>query len=210
MNIIFVNGSPRKNWNTDILLHQAMEGAQSAGTQTERIDLYDLDFKGCRSCMACNLAGSRQFGHCAVNDALKPIFEKIEKSDGLILGSPVYWGDITAMMRAFLERLLFQYTDFDNGKSLFTGKLNTGFIYTMNAPEGYMDELYEKYEKFLKMHFDYAGTVECAETLQVEDYSKYHLGFFDEAQRRRRRETQFPKDCRKAYELGRTIAEGKE
>lgn len=156
--------------------------------------------------MACNLADSASFGRCAVGDGLKPVFEKIERSDGLILGSPIYWGDVTAMMRAFLERLLFQYTNFDDGKSLFAGHLKTGFIYTMNAPAGYMNELYQKYADFLKMHFEYTGTVECAETLQVEDYGKYHLGFFDGEQRRARRENVFPEDCRRAWELGRAMA----
>lgn len=88
MKIIAVNGSPRKNWNTDILLHKAMEGAESAGAQTELIQLYDLDFKGCRSCMACNLADGKSFGRCAFNDGLKPVLDEIDKSDGLILGSP--------------------------------------------------------------------------------------------------------------------------
>lgn len=110
------------------------------------------------------------------------------------------------MMRAFLERLLFQYTNFDKEQSLYTGHLKTGFIYTMNAPAGYAAELYRKYEAFLKMHFEYIGTVECAETQQVEDYSKYHLGFFDGEQRVERRKTVFPADCRSAYELGRAMA----
>jgi multimeric flavodoxin WrbA len=207
MKLIAVNGSPRKGWNTDILLHKALEGAESAGAQTELIYLYDLDYKGCRSCMACNLAGGKSYGRCAVNDGLKPVFEKIEQSDGLILGSPIYWGDVSAMMRAFLERLLFQYTNFDREESLFTGHLKTGFVYTMNAPSGYMDDVYKKYAGFLGMHFEYTGTVECAETLQVEDYSKYHLGFFDGEQRRQRRETVFPRDCQEAYALGRAMAE---
>ena len=134
------------------------------------------------------------------------MLEKIEQSGGLILGSPIYWGDVSAAMRAFLERLLFQYTDFDDGQSLFSGRLKAGFIYTMNAPEGFSAELSGKYAELLKMHFEYAGTVECAETLQVEDYGKYRLGLFDGGQRRERRETVFPEDCRKAYELGRAMA----
>lgn len=177
MKIVAVNGSPRKNWNTDIMLHKALEGARSAGAETELVQLYDLDYKGCRSCMACNLAGGGSYGRCAYNDGLKPVLDRIDGSDGLILGSPIYWGDVTGAMREFLERLLFQYTNFDREESLYTGNLKTGFIYTMNAPSGYMNELYKKYADFLSMHFEYAGTVECAETLQVEDYSRYHLGF---------------------------------
>lgn len=108
-------------------------------------------------------------------------------------------------MRAFLERLLFQYTNFDNGESLYKGNAKVGFIYTMNAPAGYNDMLYRKYQDFLSPHFEYIGTVESSETLQVEDYSRYHLGFFDGDERLRRRKDVFPEDCRKAFGLGKRI-----
>ena len=206
MKLIAINGSPRKNWNTDLLLQKALEGAKSMGAETEMIRLYDLDFKGCRGCMACNLRDGKSYGNCAWNDELKEVLEKIDGCDGLILGSPVYWGDISAEMRAFLERLLFQYTDFDNGASLYRGNTKAGFIYTMNAPAGYNDALYKKYQDFLSPHFEYIGTVESAETLQVEDYGKYHLGFFEGGERHQRRKTVFPEDCRKAFELGKKAA----
>lgn len=208
MKIIAINGSPRKGWNTDILLHEAMKGAESAGAETEIINLYDLDFKGCRSCMACNLRDGKSFGRCVWNDDLKTVLAKIDGCGGLILGSPIYWGDITAELRAFIERLLFQYTDFDTGASLYGGKAKVGFMYTMNAPAGCNDELYDKYAGFLGSHFKYIGTVECSETLQVEDYSKYHLGFFDGDERHKRRETVFPEDCKKAFAPGKTAARG--
>jgi multimeric flavodoxin WrbA len=54
MQLIAINGSPRKNWNTAKLLEQAIEGAKSLGAQTELIHLYDLNFQGCTSCFACN------------------------------------------------------------------------------------------------------------------------------------------------------------
>jgi len=205
MKVILLNGSPRKGWNTDILLHKAAEGAESVGAETEIINLYELNFKGCRSCMACNMDG-KSWGHCAWNDDLKEALDKIDRADGLILGSPIYFGDVAAEMRAFLERFLFQYTNFDNGHSERRNHLKAGFIYTMNAPSGYMNDLYKKYEQFLQPHAEYAGTVECSETLQVEDYSKYHLGFFDGVQRHQRRETVFPEDCKKAFELGEKVA----
>jgi multimeric flavodoxin WrbA len=208
MKVIAVSGSPRKGWNTDILLNKALEGARSAGAEVELINLYDLNFKGCRSCMACSKKGGNSLGHCAFSDDLKPVLEKINRADGLILGSPIYWGDVTGEMRAFLERLLFQYTDFDNGQSLYKDRLKAGFIYTMNAPAGYFRELYEKYAGFLGMHFKYEGTVESAETMQVENYDSFHLGMFDAKQRQKRRETVFPQDCQNAFELGKSIAEG--
>ena len=52
MKTIVLNASPRKNWNTAQLLKSAMEGAASTGAETKYVDLYDLNFTGCRSCMA--------------------------------------------------------------------------------------------------------------------------------------------------------------
>ena len=202
MKIMVINGSPRKGWNTDILLHKFMEGAESAGAETELVNLYNLDFKGCRSCLTCKIKGGKSLGHCAMQDGLQPILEKIDKCDGLVLGSPIYFGDVTAQVRALLERLFFQYTNFDGGQPFFTGKLKTACIYTMNAPEGYFAALYKKYEDMMKWYFAYVGTVAATETQQVQDYSKYHLGMFDAKQRYERREKAFPQDCQKAYELG--------
>ena len=52
---VFVNGSPRKKWNTAQMLESAMKGAQEAGAEVELINLYDIDFKGCKSCFACKI-----------------------------------------------------------------------------------------------------------------------------------------------------------
>ena len=53
MKLLAINGSPRKKWNTAMLLEHALNGAASKGATTELIHLYDLDFKGCTSCFAC-------------------------------------------------------------------------------------------------------------------------------------------------------------
>ena len=55
MNILAINGSPRKSGNTATLLNKALEGAASQGAKTELFHLYDLNFKGCISCFACKL-----------------------------------------------------------------------------------------------------------------------------------------------------------
>lgn len=205
--IIAVNGSPRKNWNTHMLLSKALEGAKTAGAKTELVNLYDLDYKGCISCFACNVKNGKSLGRCALNDDLKPLLDKIHSSDGIILGSPIYFSDITAMMRAFFERLLFQHLNYDDySKPFDTGKLKTAFIYTMNAPEVYYDELVKKYETMLGSYFEYAGTLLSSETLQTNDYSKYHMGSFNEAERIKRREEVFPVDCQNAYDLGQLMA----
>ena len=70
-NLIAINGSPRKNWNTATLLQHAMKGAADAGASTEMINLYSLNFKGCTSCFACKLK-TRPHGSCAMKDDLSP------------------------------------------------------------------------------------------------------------------------------------------
>ena len=55
MKAIAINGSPRRNWNTDTLLKKALKGADSVGAETELIHLYNLNFKGCNSCFFCKI-----------------------------------------------------------------------------------------------------------------------------------------------------------
>jgi multimeric flavodoxin WrbA len=212
MKIIAINGSPRKNWNTATLLEKTLEGAASNGAETELIHLYDLNYKGCVSCFACKLKGGKSYGKCAVKDGLAPVFKKIEAADALVFGSPVYLGNVTGEMRSFLERLVFQYLKYEDPPgSLFSRRLNTGFIYTMNVPEEYMKRA--EYDKFMDLIGNYMtrtfGHTErlcCLDTLQFEDYSKYAASRFDAAAKAKRRKEVFPGDCQKAYELGRRLA----
>jgi multimeric flavodoxin WrbA len=142
MKVIAFNGSPRKDWNTATLLEKALEGAASEGAETELIHLYDLNFKGCKSCFACKTRGGESYGQCAEKDDLAPILKKIQEADAIILGSPIYFGTVSGEMRSFMERLMFPYLKYTHPpRSLFPKKINTGFIYTMNAPEERAKEL---------------------------------------------------------------------
>ena len=207
MSIIAVNGSPRKKWNTATLLEKALEGAASQGAETELIHLYDLDFKGCVSCFSCKTIGGQSYGKCAVKDDLTPIFDKIEKADGIILGSPIYLGAATGEMRSFMERLIFPYLTYTNPpKTLFPKKINTGFIYTMNLTEdrikGFCDQHLGLNEMFLKMIFGASESLFSFDTYQFEDYSKVVSNRFDPEKKAKRRREVFPEDCEKAYEMG--------
>jgi len=127
LKVIAVNGSPRKKWNTAILLEKALEGAASAGAKTEAVHLYDLSFKGCVSCFACKIVGGKSYGRCAVKDDLEPLLEEAAMSDALILGSPIYFGSVTGEMRSFMERLLFPYLAYTSPpRSLFPRTIDTG------------------------------------------------------------------------------------
>ena len=115
---LFVNGSPRKKGNTAQLLLRAMDGAREAGAEVEMVNLYDrtLNYKGCMSCFACKLKGGKK-GVCSFKDDLLPILEKAVSADVLVCGSPNYCSYPSAMLRAFMERLVFpdtyQFNNYD-------------------------------------------------------------------------------------------------
>ena len=87
MKAIAVNGSPRKTWNTTTLLSMALEGAKSAGVETERVHLYELRFTGCTSCFACKKKGNTNLGVCSMKDGISDILIRISTSDVLLLGN---------------------------------------------------------------------------------------------------------------------------
>jgi len=208
MKVIAINGSPRKKWNTAILLNKALEGAASKGAETELIHLYDLDYKGCISCFACKLKDGKSYGKCAANDELSPVFNKIEEADVLILGSPIYLGVATGEMRSFMERLIFQYLVYDTDRStLFKRKISTGLIYTMGATESQMKQMgYEQnlkgVEMAMKRTFGASESLFSTDAYQFDDYSKYVATAFNEEKKAKRRDEEFPKDCQIAFDMG--------
>ena len=210
MNVIAINGSPRKGWNTDTLLKKVLSGAASAGAETEMVYLYDLNFKGCKSCMACKLKKEPRPNRCILRDDLTAVLDRVHEADAVVLGSPIYFSEVTGEMRSFFERFLFQYLNYDDYSKPLSPAKKTAWIFTMNCPEsmfpqvGYR-ELFQRYENWMKLYFGHCETLLATDTMQVKDYSRYHLGLWDAEAKRQRHETVFPEDCRKAYELGKRL-----
>lgn len=208
MNVIAFNGSPRKKWNTATLLGKALEGAGSQGAETELIHLYDLNFKGCKSCFACKTKGGKSYGRCAVKDDLTPIFKRVEEVDAFILGAPIYFGTVSGEMRSFMERLFFPFWMYtDPPKSLFPKKIRTGFIYTMNVTEEEMKKRsYIQHlgigERVMETLFGASESLFSFDTYQFDDYSKVVADRFDAQKKARRRKEIFPIDCKKAFDMG--------
>lgn len=99
MKILAINGSPRKKGNTARLLEEALRGALNSGIDTEMLHLADYSFGGCLGCEGCSSTFK-----CVLPDDMQKIYPKIEEADGLICGSPTYFYNVTALMKAFLER----------------------------------------------------------------------------------------------------------
>lgn len=215
MKIIAISGSPRKKWNTATLLQKALDGAASNGAETELIHLYDLNYKGCISCFACKTLGGKSYGRCAVQDDLTDIFSRVEQADAILLGSPIYFGEISGEMKSFMERLLFPYSTYtDPPQSLFPKKIKAGFIYTMGVPEEMMLQMgyaltFDRHAMILNRTYGSAEYICSFDALQFDDYSKVLATRFDPVKKKRRYDEVFPPDCQKAFEMGARLVGGK-
>jgi multimeric flavodoxin WrbA len=214
MKLIALNGSPRKGWNTEQLLQKTMDGARSLGADTELIQLYGQEYKGCVSCFACKVKGSKTNGLCAHRDALRPILEKCLEADAIVIGSPVYFDYPTAQTRAFLERFLFPLDTYmvkDGVRQKVLDKvIPSAFIFTMNCPEDFMDQadyttILAHNEGNTKRLLGYCETLYSCDTYQYKDYSKMDCDMFDEKKKAQHKEEQFPIDLETAYELGKRL-----
>ena len=212
--IYAINGSPRKNGNTAQLLQKTLEGAASAGAEVKLIQLADLNFSGCRSCFACKKLANPS-SSCILKDDLAETLKELLHADGIIMGSPIYFGAETGLYRNFLERLFFPMLRYTNPPSSRAEKrIDFGFIYTMNVPENLMDEY--GYNAYLQSQSQTPGlifnsrniyTLYACDTHQFDDYSKYECTLFDAGHKAQMRNTQFVSDLAKAFEMGRKLAE---
>ncbi len=215
MRMVVINASPRKRGNTAELCKNVVEGAKDNGAKVEYIDLYSYDFKGCMSCFACHLKKNKENPLCFWRDDLKEILKTCLRADAIVLGSPIYYGSITSYAQAFLERLLFAADTYvldeeGNRVSKIKKEVKTAMIYTMNVPKE-MD--YFNGEDQLAIMRGYLTAIfgECEalyayDTKQFRQYSAYLNNMFDPEHKEESKKTQFPKDCRKAYELGQRMA----
>jgi multimeric flavodoxin WrbA len=100
--VLAINGSPRKDGNTSILIRTILGEMEKAGIETETIQIGGKKIHGCTACMKCF---ENQDGKCIIdNDMVNSIIQKMRDADGIILGSPVYFLDITAEMKALIDR----------------------------------------------------------------------------------------------------------
>lgn len=207
--IIAVNAGPRKGWNTDTLITEAAKGAESAGAVVEKFDLFKLErYTGCISCFGCKKEKFK--GRCICRDGLTPVLDAIRESDGLIIGSPNYLGELTASFRALYERLIFQYLTYNmQTPNCNDRKIPVLLFMTSNAPEGAYNGLLGNYRQVLSNFVGPTEVFVSGDTLQLKDYSKtdWTWSMFDPAAKQTRHDEVFPEECRKAFELGKQLAE---
>ncbi len=101
MKVIGINGSARKDGNTAIIIKKVFGMLEKAGIETELIQLAGKPVQGCTACYACFKNKNKK---CAIdNDVINQCIEKMQAADGIILGSPTYFTDVTAGMKALID-----------------------------------------------------------------------------------------------------------
>ena len=123
MKALALNGSPRKNGNTAILLEKVLSPLEDAGWETELVQIGGKKIQGCRGCLKCV---EKQDARCVFdNDILNGVLEKMLAADAMILGTPCYFTDMSAEMKALVDRA--GYVAFVNG-GLFQGKIGAAVV----------------------------------------------------------------------------------
>lgn len=104
-----IAGSPRKGGNSDVLMKRILKGARDEGIATEEIQLRDYQFQPCNGCERC-----RKDKRCTgLQDGMQLIYPKIRESGGMVVISPIYSYNMTALMKAFIDRL-YSFYDFSD------------------------------------------------------------------------------------------------
>lgn len=102
MKVVAFNGSARKSGNTSILIQQVFSELEKTGIETEEVSLAGEQIRGCTACYQCFAKKDRR---CVIEkDCINASIEKMEAADGIILASPTYFADMTAEMKALIDR----------------------------------------------------------------------------------------------------------
>ncbi len=99
MKILGISGSPRKGGNTSFLVGEALNAARDNGMDTRLIHLCDYNISDCIGCEGCKETFS-----CVIKDDMQKIYPLLAEADAIVLGSPTYFYDVTAITKAFLDR----------------------------------------------------------------------------------------------------------
>ena len=123
MKVVAFNGSPRKGGNTEILLKKALETIQARGIDTELVHVGGKPVRGCIACMKCR---ENQNQKCILDsDIVNDCIAKMVEADGILMGSPTYFADMTSEMKGLIDRAGF--VALANG-GLLVGKIGTAVI----------------------------------------------------------------------------------
>jgi multimeric flavodoxin WrbA len=161
MKIIGFTASPRKEGNTAWVINKILEGAKEQGAETQSWNFSDLDIKPCLSCYGCKKGNNG----CVIKDGMQKLYKAIEHADTIVLGSPVYMGQMSAQAKIFTDRL---YAQFSPRFSPYFKEENAGkkmlLVFTQGNPDAGLFQPYFDYTRkmFQLLEFDVRDTVVAA------------------------------------------------
>jgi multimeric flavodoxin WrbA len=121
--VLILAASPRKNGNSTILALKVAEGVKAEGGEADVVSLGNLKIAPCNACDVCR---TKPETGCVIKDDMQPLYKKIEDAQGVIFATPVYWFNVSAQMKLFIDRT---YAIHGKGYYAFTGK-DVGVILT--------------------------------------------------------------------------------
>lgn len=125
--ILGIVGSPRVGGNTELLVAEALMAAEEDGAEAELLRLADKEVKPCDACLTC-----KETKECRIDDDFQPIFDKMVAADGIILGSPVYFGSASPQIKALIDRA--GYLSMMKGR-VFENKVGGAMVVARRAGE---------------------------------------------------------------------------
>jgi multimeric flavodoxin WrbA len=135
MKVVSVIGSPRENGNSATIAKRFSQTAEKLGAEVKTYTLNSMNFKGCQGCFLCKTKLDR----CAVKDELTEVLDAIREADVVVLGSPVYYWDVTGQTKSFLDRT-FSYLEPDFMTNPNPSRLPTGKKFVFILAQGNPDE----------------------------------------------------------------------
>lgn len=180
MKILALIGSPRKRGNTDILVNEICRGSKTKGHVVEAVRLYDYEILPCIDCRHCKRREDNYA--CTMKDGMQVIYPKLEDSDLIIFGTPVYWYGPTAKMKLLIDRLRL-YIESRRLK----GKRGIVVIPSEEGPDccGPLMEMF-------RMSFDYLG-MKMVGSILARAYERGEI-------------EKDPEEIKRAYELGASLS----
>lgn len=152
MKIVCLLGSPRENGNSTMIAERFCTTAQKFGAEVQTFTLNELNYRGCQGCMACKMKLDR----CAVEDDLTQVLEAVREADALVLASPVYYWDVSAQAKAFLDRT-FSYLVPNFHTAPIPSRLEPGkkFVLVLSqaqADESKFTDIFPKFDYFFRAY----------------------------------------------------------
>lgn len=157
MKVIGIIASPRKEGNTAWIINKILEGAKEEGAETQSWYFSDLDIKPCQGCLCCHSKGARG---CVINDDMQKLYVAIDDADAIVLGSPIYMGQMSAQAKIITDRLFAQISPrFSPHYKEKATKKKLILVFTQGNPDSSMFQLYFEYTKnmFHLLEFDVKG-----------------------------------------------------